>query len=55
MDNRKKAAYINGIVILVCLLLTLLIYMQTGQVFLAIIIAPPIIYWILQNRSKRDN
>lgn len=54
MNNRKKAVYINVVVVLVCLLLTILIYIQTGQIFFAILIAPPVIYWILEKRSDQN-
>lgn len=53
MDLRTKTYYISFVILLICLLLTLLIYMYTGNVVIAILFAPPIIHWILKKRSER--
>jgi len=55
MDNRKKAIYINLIVVLICILLTIIIYINTGQIAVAIFIAPPVIYWILERKYRQNN
>jgi len=54
MDNRKKAIYINFIVVLICILLAVIIYIKTGQIAIAIFIAPPIIYWILERKNRQN-
>ena len=55
MDNPKKAIYINFIVVLLCILLAVVIYINTGQLAIAIFIAPPIIYWILERKNRKDS
>lgn len=53
MNNRKKAIYINAVVVLICILLAIIIYAETGQIVFAIFIAPPLIYWILERKNTR--
>lgn len=56
MTTNQTVWLISIIVLLVCLLAALLIYIYTGNVILALIVAPPIIHWILRRRtrSKRE-
>jgi len=54
MNNRKKAVYINFIVVLFCILIAVIIYIKTGQIAIAIFIAPTIIYWILEGKNRQN-
>ena len=52
MTTNQTVWLISIIILLVCLLIALLLYIYTGQIFIAILIAPPIIHWILKKRQK---
>jgi len=54
MDNRQKATYINILVVLLCILLAVILYFITGHIVLAIFIAPPVIYWILERNNHQS-
>jgi len=54
MTTNQKVWLISLIIVLVCILTALLIYIYTGQVVLALFIAPPIIHWILKRKHHRD-
>lgn len=52
MTTNQTVWLISIIVLLVCLLAALLIYIYTGNVILALIVAPAIIHWILRRRNR---
>ena len=52
MDLNQKTYYISFVILLICILATLLIYLYTGQLVIAILFAPPIIHWILKRREQ---
>lgn len=53
MTINQKVWLISFIIVLVCILAALLIYIYTGQIILALFIAPPIIHWILKKRQNK--
>lgn len=55
MTTNQKVWYITLLVVLICLLGALLIYHFTGHIFLAIIIAPPLVHYFLKRRSGNSN
>jgi len=52
MTTNQKIWLISFIILMVCILLALLLYLYTGHIFIAILIAPPIIHWILKKRQN---
>lgn len=53
--NRKKRTYvISFLVLIVCLLTAGIIYVYTGNIIIAIFIAPPVIHWILQRKNLSE-
>jgi len=52
MTTNQKVWLISFIILMVCILLALLLYLYTGHIFIAILIAPPIIHWILKKRQN---
>lgn len=52
MNIKQKVYYISSLILLVCVLATLLIYLYTGRLIIAILFAPPIIHWILKRREQ---
>jgi Flp pilus assembly protein TadB len=54
MTTNQTVLLISFIVLMFCLLLALLLYIRTGQIFIAILIAPPIIHWILKKRQRQQ-
>lgn len=52
MTTNQKVWLISFVVLLVCILIALLIYIYTGQILIAIVVAPPIIHWILMRNNK---
>ncbi len=54
MDTKQKVNLISLVILLVCILAAIIIYHYTGNVVVAIFIAPPIIHWILKKRSKSE-
>ncbi|MDX1590750.1 MAG: hypothetical protein R3283_02230 [Balneolaceae bacterium] len=54
MTTNQTVWLITFIVILVSILAALLVWIYTGHVFLAIIVAPPIIHWILKRRQQEQ-
>lgn len=52
MDIKQKTYYISFVILLICLALTGIIYMYTGNIIIAILFAPPIIHWILKKRNS---
>ncbi len=55
MTSNQTVWLISIIILLVCLLLALILYIYTGHIFIAILIAPPLIHWILKKRQKEQN
>jgi hypothetical protein len=51
MTTHQTIRLISIVILLVCLLLALIFYLYTGQIFIAILIAPPIIHWILKKKA----
>lgn len=54
MTTNQTVWLISMIVLLVCLLAALLIYIYTGHFVLALIVAPPIVHWILKRRNRES-
>lgn len=54
MNLKQKTYYISFFIVLVSLLLTYVIYVYTGNLIIAILFAPPIIYWILRRRAEEN-
>lgn len=52
MDTKQRNTWISLIILLFCILLAAVIYIYTGNVVIAIFLAPPIIHWILEKRRK---
>ncbi|GAA5521252.1 hypothetical protein Asal01_01187 [Fodinibius salicampi] len=52
MDIGQKTTYISLFVLAICILLTLVIYLYTGHLVIVLLIAPPIIHWILKKRKE---
>jgi Flp pilus assembly protein TadB len=55
MTTNQTVWLITWIIVLVCILIGVLVWIYTGQVFVAIIAAPPVIHWILKRRQGRDS
>jgi hypothetical protein len=55
MTTNQKVWLISFIIVLVCILAALLIYIYTGQIVLALFIAPPIIHWILRRKQSKNS
>lgn len=55
MKPKKKIYLISFLILIVCLLLAAIFYIYTGDLIIALFIAPPIIYWMLQKRYKMKN
>ena len=55
MDIKQKTNLVSLIILLVCILVAVLIYQYTGNIVVAIFIAPPIIHWILRKRSSSEH
>jgi len=55
MMINQKVWLISFIIVLVCILAALLIYIYTGQIVVALFIAPPIIHWILKRKQSRNS
>jgi hypothetical protein len=51
MRAQQTVWLITWIIVLVCILIGLLVWIYTGHVFLAIVVAPPVIHWILKRRQ----
>lgn len=54
MNTRRKIYLISFIILIICLLTAGIIYIYTGNLVIAIFVAPPIIHWILQHRNKLE-
>lgn len=56
MTTNQSVWLISIIFLLFCLVAALLIYIYTDHIILALIVAPPIVHWILKrnNRSNQD-
>ena len=54
MNRNQKVWYISAIIVLVCLLIAALIYDYTGQFFLFIFVAPPLVHYFLKKRSQNN-
>lgn len=55
MDIDQKTNLISIIILLVCILIAIGIYMYSGNIVVAIFIAPPIIHWILKKRTHSEH
>ena len=55
MTTNQKVWLISFIIILVCILAALLIYIYTGQIVFALLIAPPIIHWIIKRKQSKNS
>ncbi|MGM0546060.1 MAG: hypothetical protein ACQEST_04995 [Bacteroidota bacterium] len=55
MDTKQKVNLISVVILVICILAALLIYHYTGNIVVAIFIAPPIIHWILKKRSNSEH
>ncbi|PAU93095.1 hypothetical protein CK503_13065 [Aliifodinibius salipaludis] len=55
MDIDQKTNLISIIILLVCTLIAIGIYMYSGNIVVAIFIAPPIIHWILKKRANTEH
>ncbi len=54
MTTNQTVWLITWIIVLVSVLATLLIYLHTGHVIIALIVAPPIIHWIMKKRFSKE-
>lgn len=54
MDLGQKTTYISLLILTTCILLTLVIYLYTGHLVIVLLIAPPIIHWVLKKREKHS-
>ncbi|WP_234572656.1 hypothetical protein [Rhodohalobacter sp. 614A] len=54
MTNNQTVWLISFVILLVCILITVILYIYMGQIFIAIILAPPIIHWILKRRNRNS-
>jgi len=54
MTTNQKVWLISFIIVLICILAALLIYFYTGQIVIALFIAPPIIHWILKKKQSKN-
>jgi len=50
MIIHQKAWFYSIIFLLICLLAAVLIYKFTGNIILVLLVAPPIVHWILKKR-----
>lgn len=55
MNLNQKTNLISILILLVCILIAVGIYLYSGDIVVAIFIAPPIIHWILKKRQKSDH
>lgn len=55
MNLRQKTYYISFVILLICILATLIIYLYTGHLIIAILFAPPIVHWILKRREQSSS
>jgi hypothetical protein len=54
MNRNQKVWYISAVIVLACLLIAALIYVYTGQLFLLIFVAPPLVHYYLKKRSRNN-
>ena len=54
MKTNQKVWYISALIVLVCFLIAALIYAYTGQIFLFIFVAPPLVHYFLKKRSEQN-
>jgi len=54
MTTNQNVWYISAIIVLICLLIAALIYVYTGNLFLFIFVAPPLVHYFLKKRSRKD-
>jgi len=52
MTNRK-VWIVSGVTLIACIILTVFLYIRTGNLFIAILIAPPIIYYALKYKGRK--
>lgn len=53
MENRTTW-YLSALILLICILIAVAVYLFTGQVFLVIIFAPPVIHYFV-NKKRRSS
>lgn len=55
MESDKKVYLLSFLILLLCLALAGVLYVYTGDIVIAIFLAPPIIHWILKKRMKSEH
>ena len=53
MITNQKVWLISVIILIICIVIAIIVYLRTGQLFIAILIAPPLIHYALKYRNKK--
>ena len=52
IQNMTKIQFLSVFVMVICVILAVIIYFYTGNPVVAILLAPPIFYWIMKKRRE---
>ena len=50
----KNVWYISALIVLVCIFIAALVYLYTGQIFLFIFFAPPLVHYFLRKKNRNS-
>ena len=53
MTINQKVWLISVIILIVCVVIAIIVYLRTGHLFIAILLAPPLIHYALKYRNKK--
>lgn len=53
MTTNEKVWLISIIILIICIVIAIVVYMWTSHIFIAILIAPPLIHYALKYKNKR--
>lgn len=53
MTTNEKVWLISAIILIICIVISIIVYLWTGHIFIAILIAPPIIHYALKYKNKK--
>jgi hypothetical protein len=52
MISNRTLWTISGIILLVCVVMASIFYIYFGELYIAILIATPVIHWVLRQKQK---
>lgn len=53
MTINHKVWLISIIILILCIVIAIIVYLYTGHLFIAILIAPPLIHYALKYKNKK--